>query len=165
MSGRGSHLLVGIGSPFGDDRLGWLVVDEIERRGMSSAHTRCARAPADLLDWLEGVDRLVVCDACQGGGTTGSWRRFEWPTTSIDDVAFCGTHDMSLAATLALAEQLGSLPKQTTIWGLTVERNSPVVVSVGDNRRDSAIEWDLSPPVRSALAPFVAVIERDLNHA
>jgi len=165
MSGRGSHLLVGIGSPFGDDRLGWLVVGQIERRGLSSAHTRCARAPADLLDWLEGVDRLVVCDACLDGGPAGSCRRFDWPTTSLDDVAFCGTHDMSLVATLALAEQLGLLPKQTTIWGLSVERNFPVVVSIGDNRGDSAIERDLSPAVRSALAPFVAVIERDLNHA
>ena len=165
MSGRGSHLLVGIGSPFGDDRLGWLVVGEIERRGGSDAHTRCARAPADLLDWLEGVDRLVVCDACHGGGPAGSWRRFDWPTTLLDDVAFCGTHDMSLAATLALAEQLGLLPKETTIWGLTVERNSPVVASIGDNRGDPAIESDLSPPVRSALASFVAVIERDLSHA
>jgi hypothetical protein len=72
---------------------------------------------------------------------------------------------MSLAATLALAEQLGLLPKQTTIWGLTVERPSAVVVSVGDGRGDSAIEWELSPPVRRALAPFVAVIERDLSHA
>lgn len=165
MNGRGSHLLVGIGSPFGDDRLGWLVVGEIERRGGSNAHTRRARAPADLLDWLEGIDRLVVCDACHGGGPAGSWRRFDWPTTSLDDVAFSGTHDMSLAATLALAEQLGLLPKQTTIWGLTVERNSPVIVSVADDRGDPAIEWDLSPLVRSALVPFVAVIERDLSHA
>jgi hydrogenase maturation protease len=165
MSDRGSHLLVGIGSPFGDDRLGWLVVGEIERRGGSNAHARCARAPADLLDWLEGVDRLVVCDACHGGGPAGSWQRFEWPTTSIDDVAFCGTHDMSLPATLTLADQLGLLPKQTTIWGLTVEHNSNVVGAVGHDRGEPAIEWDLSPPVRSALAPFVAVIERDLNHA
>ena len=165
MSGRGSQLLVGIGSPFGEDRLGWLVVGQIERRGVASARIRCARAPADLLDWLEGVDKLVVCDACHDGGPTGSWRRFDWPTTSLDDVAFSGTHDMSLAATLALAEQLGVLPKQTTIWGLTVERNSPVVVSMGDNRGDSANASNLSPAVCRALAPFVAVIERDLNHA
>ncbi len=165
MSGLGSQLFVGIGSPFGEDRLGWQVAAEIEQRAVAKACIRCARAPADLLDWLAGVDRLVVCDACHDGGQAGTWRRFDWPNASINDVAFCGTHDLGLAATLALAEQLGLLPKQTTIWGMTTERDTPVIVYAGDHRRVPAVEFDLSPAVRCALVPFVAVIERDLNHA
>ena len=165
MSGRVSQLLVGVGSQSGDDRLGWLVARQIQRRRLASTLVRCARAPADLLDWLAGVDRLVICDACHGGGPAGSWRRFDWPTSMIDEVTFGGTHDMSLAGTLALAEQLGLLPKQTTIWGLTVAAHAPLVVSVHDNQASLKSEQDLSPGVRRALASFVAVIERDLNHA
>ncbi len=165
MTGRVLQLLVGVGSPSGDDRLGWLVARQIQRRGVANTLVRCARAPADLLDWLADVDRLVICDACHGGGLPGSWRRFDWPTSLIDEVTFGGTHDMSLAGTLALAEQLGLLPKQTTIWGLTVAARASIVVSARDNRASPTSEHDLSPGVRRVLASFVAVIERDLNHA
>ncbi len=78
-----------------------------------------ARAPADLLDWIEGVERLEICDAVAGGdvGTLYSW---QWPADEIERAAFHTSHDLSLPAVLALAETLGRLPRQVRIWGLGV---------------------------------------------
>jgi len=159
------QLLVGIGSPFGDDRLGWIVAEEIRRRGLTTAQVRCARAPADLLDWLDRVERLVICDACHGDFAGGAWRRIEWPSPEVDRLAFVGTHDMSLTATLELAQQLGRLPERTTIWCMSV----PQVAAIGSVRDGLATQLVaddvLSPEVAHELPVFVEAIEQDLRHA
>lgn len=152
-----SQLLVGVGSPFGDDRLGWLVTEELERRGVDNVQLRRALTPVDLLDWLASVDRLVICDACYGPTPAAQYLRFDWPDETIENVEFAGTHDMNLAATLRLAEQLRLLPKRTTIWSMAVEyRQKPPV---------GAVEDPLSPELQGVFESFVAAIERDLQHA
>jgi hydrogenase maturation protease len=165
MSRAVSTLLVGIGSPFGGDRVGWLVAEEIERRLVGKIDVRCARAPADLLDWLVGVDRLVICDACRDTRQAGTWMRFDWPAVEIADVEFAGTHDMNLPATLKLAERLGLLPKRTTIWGMTVECDSLVRVATGEYVPGDLLESELSPELSDALAALIERIEQELHRA
>jgi len=165
MSRADSQLFVGIGSPFGDDQLGWIVADEIERYGHPNTHVRRGQSPADLFDWLDGHERLIVCDACYSAEQPGTWRRFDWPAVEIEDVEFAGTHDMNLAATLKLAEQLGMLPKQMTIWCMAVDCNSLAPIGTASSRSGNAPCIQLSPQVWRSIAPFVAEIMRDLQHA
>lgn len=118
-------LVVGIGSSHGDDRVGWEVARAIDRRGDRGIATRCARTPAKLLDWLDGVERLDVCDAVSWSTTEtaveiGSVRCWQWPAQDLERAPFRTSHDLSLPAVLALAETLGRLPPEVRVWGVTI---------------------------------------------
>lgn len=70
-------LVIGVGSPHGDDQAGWEVVKRLggDFKEISShsagqqqlVYFRTAVVPPDMLDWLDGVDTAHVIDACIGG--------------------------------------------------------------------------------------------------
>jgi len=112
-------LVVGIGSPHGDDRAGWIVADRVARAASEArVAVRIARSPIEAVDWLDGVRHLVLCDACRGLGPYGTTRRWEWPIPVDARMDWSGTHDMPLPAVLALAERLGKLPSRVVIWAV-----------------------------------------------
>ena len=117
-------LLVGLGSPHGDDQIGWLVADAVAELDPTMLAVR-ALSPMDLLDRLDGVDRLAICDACVGSGAVGALTRWDWPTIEALPTTATGTHDMSLVEVLELAESLGRLPGHVTIWGIEAEPPHP----------------------------------------
>jgi len=163
---RGSDcLVVGVGSPFGDDRLGWIVADELQHRRRSNALVRKASSPADVLDWLPGSDRLLICDACWSPGTIGKILRFDWPDGTLATLRFSGTHDLNLPAVLDLAGRLSLLPSCTTIWSVTIA--DPVDHLPHDTRqaRSFADSDGLSPDLASAIPALVAQIEQEISHA
>jgi hydrogenase maturation protease len=135
------RLFVGVGSPHGDDRVGWLVADRVADRMGDAVSVRSARSPAELLNWIDRCDILIVCDAMMCDLPPGSWRSWNWPASDIARARFSGSHDLSLAAALALADRLGHLPTRVEIWGVSIENALP--------------NDDLSPPV-AAAAPEVA---------
>lgn len=156
-------LFVGIGSPHGDDRIGWVVADDLARfarcgsigegsvAGPPVPAIRKASSPADLLDWLDDIDRLVVCDACRANGPPGTVSRWVWPEPPIEREHPSGTHQLGLASVLDLASVLGRLPGETVIWGVHIE----------------SLEQrpDLSDAVATALAGMVKRIWGDLTRA
>lgn len=112
-------LVVGLGSAHGDDQLGWQVVGHLAAAiADPSVSIRAARSPAELLDWLEGFERLIVCDACQGLGSPGAVRAWRWPDVPRGALRIAGTHDLGLADALALADRLRRLPAETIIYGV-----------------------------------------------
>lgn len=117
---RRGTLLVGIGSPHGDDQVGWLVAEEI-RRINTSAAVHLARTPTDLFKFIEAAQRLLICDACSFDATPGTVRMWKWPQLPVDIVAFRGTHDVSLTVALEMAERLNLLPPEVLIWGIQVQ--------------------------------------------
>ena len=74
--------VAGLGSHHGDDQAGWLVIDELFRRGYPAQRLARLRHPADLLDVMDGGESLVICDACTGNGEIGAIRRFRWEAGS-----------------------------------------------------------------------------------
>ena len=52
-------LIVGIGSHQGDDRAGWQAAGSVAAE-LPGADVRCAASPAELLHWLDGVERLLI---------------------------------------------------------------------------------------------------------
>jgi hydrogenase maturation protease len=142
-------LLVGIGSPHGDDRIGWEVAKRIQGIHQKDVTVRLGRTPSNLLDWLEDVEHLVICDACRGAGKVGSVHHWTWPTNQLETLRWSGTHDVSLPAVLALAEQLGKLPTSVIVWAIEVSTTQP-----GDV---------LSVNARPAITTTVDSICRDLG--
>lgn len=118
-------LLVGLGSHHGDDQIGWKLAEELSK--LTDIPVRQAAVPADLLHWLADLEELYVCDACLGSGQAGRLHRWEYLKESqpLDDVLAgvellrsMNTHQISLAATLSLAQQLQMLPRHIVVWGI-----------------------------------------------
>jgi hydrogenase maturation protease len=143
-------LIVGIGSPRGDDRAGWLVVEELKRR-LPDADARCARGPGEMLDWLGHHDMLVLCDAVLSNVLPGQVESWSWPTVDLQCERFRGTHDMTLVAALRIAEELQLLPRVVRIWGVTI----------------SSEKWTagVSRAVADAVPQVASRICEELSHA
>lgn len=142
-------LAVGIGSPHGDDQVGWLVARALAEMMPGKVHVKTARQPAELLDWLKDVEHLIVCDACQAGGEAGKLYRWTWPTDSLATDERSGSHDLTLPFVLALAERLGKLPERVTVWGIELGNASP--------------GGSLSNSVRNAVPRVVQIIADDVR--
>lgn len=164
-----SLLIVGIGSPHGDDRFGWEVVRRLTALWPNAARDafrscedavpsalRELASPIDLLHELDGCERLVICDACRGLSEPGEVRSFEWPSDSIESLSGSGSHDFSLVDALRLAERLGRLPASVTIW---VVEKSP--------QQDDQLPTDtvLSQPVATALQRVVQHLAEEYSYA
>jgi hydrogenase maturation protease len=111
------RLFVGVGSPNGDDIVGWEVARCLERNRRCPFVIKITESPIGILDWIEAYDGLVVIDAFQGEQVGRLWR-WEWSDRQWSQHRWSGTHDFGLVPTLHLAEQLNWLPQQTTIWGI-----------------------------------------------
>lgn len=111
-------LIVGVGSHYGDDRAGWLILDRLQELGFHDCELRRVSNPADILDFMEQRQRLVICDACQGAGQPGSIHCWSWPTDRLLARHAHGTHDMGLSEVLELATGLGLNPSSVEIWAV-----------------------------------------------
>ena len=138
-------LVVGLGSNHGDDQAGWLVTEMLKelRSDSDSFISRRGRVPLDLLDWLDGVEILHICDACeisQVDKPSGSTRMLEYlrgqngrladstapeNTVTAARIRTRGSHDFELPAVLQLAEQLGKLPDHVFLWAIPGSRFRP----------------------------------------
>ena len=64
--GRGVRV-VGVGSPHGDDRVGWRLVEDLAESAGPGVEAVAVAQPLGLLDHLDGCSALIVVDACRAG--------------------------------------------------------------------------------------------------
>ena len=114
----GLPLIVGLGSPHGDDQAGWCVIDALLDCGISTDQARAARTPAELWDWCDRHRSLTICDAGVDCGLAGSTHCWSWPEQSLP-LSRGGTHDLALGDVLTLGQMLGMSPERVTIWTIT----------------------------------------------
>lgn len=127
-------LVVGLGNPLlGDDGVGWVIVDELERRLADGLNDRPATgAPAPelerlavgglgLMERLVGHDRVILVDATRSPGavpgtvTVGPLGSV--PLARPDHVD--SSHDVSLPVAIAAGRALGArLPIEVTVVGV-----------------------------------------------
>lgn len=123
--------LAGLGSPQGDDDLGWRVVTTVRQRlsirpsalGPSERWLSCVclASEASLLDFLEGAGTLIVVDAILTGGVPGSRWRLVWPWKECPGLQKWSSHGLQLGQMLSLAESLGRLPRCVELWGVEID--------------------------------------------
>lgn len=122
-------VIVGVGSPFGDDRAGWLVIDALQ------AHLdQCGQAPAgltlvaldrpgaSLLDHLRGADRAVLIDAARGTEAPGTVARLD--ATQLESIPTLSSHGFGVAEALALGSALQALPPELIVLAIATDGNS-----------------------------------------
>jgi len=177
MATTAHSLLVGVGSMLGDDQIGWMVAERIAgklstgpavsgsaERGAAfllkspsgNISVRLATIPLDVLDWMDGVRRLHVVDACRSLHPAGKVHRLDWSilatntaNDSRDSALRIGgntTHDFGILEVLKLAEQTGRLPDEVVIWAIDGKR-----FELGDRITDE-VEQVVSSVVDRILA-------------
>ena len=115
-------ILLGIGSPFGDDTLGWQLLDALAETGLRLPGWQISFVKADrpgpgLLEYLKDTDAAVLIDAMQANDPPGTIRLVE-PGQLRGHASPTSSHAMGVAESLALGEQLQMLPPRLHILGI-----------------------------------------------
>lgn len=117
-------LILGVGSPFGADRLGWQAVAALERQSFAAQFPHLAiryeqsdRPGSRLLTLLGQADAAIIVDAMRAGLPAGSVRRFSVDQLSAE-TGLMSTHGFGVADALALGRALGGLPGEIVVVGI-----------------------------------------------
>ena len=130
-----STRVIGVGSPFGDDRAGWEVVAALEAALESAAVPQlrvdvraCDRPGAALVHMLAGVQHAVIIDvALSAGSPAGSVR---WiGEREIEARRAVSSHGFGLAEALALARALGDAPSRVSVLTISATHLEGEVLS------------------------------------
>jgi len=124
--------IIGVGSPFGSDRLGWDVAAELGRKGLAArvpagqlSIRYCDRPGAALLEMLAGAKLAVILDAMTAGLPPGSIRCFSVEELK-SDAALLSSHGFGVASALALGQALEMLPARLFVLGLETDHHGAV---------------------------------------
>ena len=149
---RFARVVIGVGNPFrGDDGAGRAVARLVaSRNGCGLVACECTGEATSLMNAWTGFDDVVVVDACRGAGPPGRVHRFG--PDDVDRVAalqHASTHSLGVAAAIALARTLGTLPSRLVIYAIEA--------------RDSREGEGLSPEVERAVHEVVALVMHDAH--
>jgi len=135
-------VIVGLGSPHGDDQLGWVAVDRLLPRLPAGITADKVNGGLELLECLGGHDWAVVIDAAAPASQPGTIRSFAWPSPELAQCAPWSTHGLGLVQALQLAETLGRLPQRVTVYTVEAVNTSPGASLSGDVARwlDAVVE-------------------------
>jgi hydrogenase maturation protease len=142
-------LILGLGSPHGDDQLGWIAVDRLRPRLPTGISAHKVQGGLELLECLEGQDAAVVIDAAAPAGRPGTIRSFAWPCPELTEWTPWSTHGLGLVQAFHLAEVLGRLPRRVTLYTVEAQATAPGA--------------PLSLQVSQPLNTVVATILRDVT--
>jgi len=114
-------LVAVLGHPLcGDDALGTVVAQRLQRAVPPEVAVAHLVNPMDLLDLCPAYERMVVVDAVCSGAPPGTLYRWEVGTTPPPRRGFRGlsTYGLGLHEVLELARSLGLLPPRTVVLGV-----------------------------------------------
>lgn len=110
--------IVGIGSPFGDDKVAWRVIELLQGQLPADIDLIALDRPgAALVNWMQDVTWLLLIDALSSGTEPGSVVKID-PQTLAADTGAITSHALRLEASLRLATALGCLPHRLDIYGI-----------------------------------------------
>jgi len=121
-----STLIVGFGSPYGDDQFGWLVIEQlnIALKGRDAIRTICCDHSG--IDWIhqyQAVDRLIFVDAVKSDSPPGTLHQLTIKTDELDSLPTTySSHGIGLREGLALATEVVELPDTIEFYGVTLEQ-------------------------------------------
>jgi hydrogenase maturation protease len=103
----------------------------------------------DVLQLLEGADKLVIVDAVKGGGMPGQIYRFHPEDITLEQGPLLSVHDMGLVDTLKLVQ----------LWHNVGEA---VIIGVEPGEIDWGLE--LSPELEEKIPRVIDAILSELNN-
>ena len=117
--------IIGVGSPFGSDRIGWdgvaALAEQYSNQGLE--FKILDRPGVNLLDYIQDVGAVILVDAIKAGlepGKVVSFKEDEIKT----DYQVHSTHGFGVAEVIALGRELEVLPKNIIFIGMEIS-NEP----------------------------------------
>lgn len=119
------RLVVGIGSPHGDDHVGWKVIDELERLN-NLENVILFKSNGSCNDWLSqlnGVEQVIVVDAIFSQGKPGDILEITMGNISkLSKLNQLSSHAVSLCDCVNLAINAEMLPQKFKIIGIEIKQ-------------------------------------------
>jgi hydrogenase maturation protease len=113
--------VIGIGSPFGDDRAGLEVAARLAGLAAPDLDViRADRPGVDLVELLRGVDAAIVVDAVRSGAPAGTLHDLDLSAVPHVRLRYLSSHGFGVAEALALAQALGRMPGRGRLIGIEV---------------------------------------------
>lgn len=116
--------LIGIGSPYGDDQVGWKVIQLVRERGLPLQGQCCAVPATTLLPLLQQQDNVILIDAVVGNAPLGSVQHWVGIQAISSVQQAISSHGFDLATLLSLAQRLDMLPSQVQLYGIVIDPNT-----------------------------------------
>ncbi len=116
--------VIGIGSPYGADRLGWLAIEHLEANRFCATfppgmvQLQSCPSPAQLPALIQPGTAVLLIDALQGR-PLGEIQRLSWQEL-VQAPLISGSHGLGLREILPLIEVLYSRPEPITLLGIGV---------------------------------------------
>lgn len=125
-----SRLIIGVGSPHGDDRFGWAVVDALVSMNLSEVECRKTSNATDIVSEIDSTKIIFVVDAGCGLHSAEPVLRIPYVDNrfvqEIPEVPVRSTHAFGLGETLQLARSLEKPLNHVVLWVGYAERFEPM---------------------------------------
>jgi hydrogenase maturation protease len=143
-------IVVGIGNALlRDEGVGCHVVHALEEIPLPDVEIIDGGTCPDVLQRLEGADKLIIVDAVKGGGMPGQIYRFHLEDITVEQKPFLSLHDMNLVDSLMLMQ----------LW-----HNIGEAVIIGVEPREISWGLELSPELKEKMPQIVDAILSELNN-
>ncbi len=150
--------IIGIGSPFGADRVGWQVIDELEAM-LSNENEyavgepellRLDRPGPGLVNYLSPELSVIIVDALMSDSGYGNVVKLTSDALEREYLP-SSSHGLGVKSALDLANALNCLPKKITLYGIEIS---------GDHGEQNV---ELAPELQDACGRLAALIKAGLR--
>jgi len=110
--------ILGVGSPFGADRLAWLAIDYLAGLGLDDCELlKLDRPGSALLANFQGIGHLILMDAVALDAAPGGVSLLD--PQQLDRLSpAISSHGFGVAKAIDLAKQLNQLPERLQVVGI-----------------------------------------------
>ncbi len=144
--------VIGIGSPFGDDRAGLEVARRLAAEPPAGATVCLADRPGvDLLELIDGAAAVILLDAARSEAPAGTVHDLALDDVPRAPLRFVSSHGLGVAEVLALARALGRLPP----------RGRVIAIEAASTGR---VEAPLSPAAEAGVGAALARARQWAHH-
>ncbi len=134
--------ILGIGSPYGDDKVGWMVIDNIlkeQEKFKNNIPNRLViekhdRPGMHLLELMRGAYMVYLVDAVISSKPIGTIHKL-YKNEIKELKSVLTTHDVGIAQALEIGEAISSLPKEIIFYGVEID-----FASISTNNLSSLVE-------------------------
>ena len=122
--------IIGIGSPFGQDQLGWHVLDQLRNNMTEETNTyeirfiQSDRPGLRLLELIKDTDTAILVDAIDNKNRMGQILKLDRADLLTNENAL-SSHALGVSEALSLGEALGDLPARLVLFGVCVDGSEP----------------------------------------
>lgn len=115
--------VLGIGSPFGDDQVGWNVAEALKAYFLTYAHVIIEshdRPGVRLIELMSEASTVFIIDAVKSNSEVGTIHQLKNNEIFESEHRF-STHDIGVSQALQLGRALNVLPDNVILYGIEID--------------------------------------------